>query len=323
MFYTDCQHKSCDIFINWQGIIMSPHRRTSVSRIKCRIIMALEGILGKARTQTSRQESVNDNGQSPFIALTPSKDADRDGNYAKAICFALGNADVFNIALTGPYGSGKSSIIQSFLQRNPRVRALTISLASFLENSNDVMQTKEHREKQEVLIERSILQQMLYGADAGQLPYSRFKRIVPPRHPYIYSTLFTVWVVSVGGVLYALQHESILQAHWFFIAAFIASLLYCLIFSTLMFASIHGAIVKATVKRISLKNGEFELGDQPESSIFNRHIDEIIYFFQETDYHLVVIEDLDRFGSTEVFVKLREINKLINDNAGTLSLIHI
>lgn len=61
-------------------------------------------------------------------------------------------------------------------------------------------------------------------------------------------------------------------------------------------------------------NAEIEAGEPSENSILNRHLDEIIYFFQVTNYDVVVIEDLDRFGEPEIFVKLREINKLINDN---------
>lgn len=45
----------------------------------------------------------------------------------------------------------------------------------------------------------------------------------------------------------------------------------------------------------------------------NKNMDEILYFFEETDYTLVVIEDVDRFDTPEVYTKLREINKIIND----------
>ena len=70
-------------------------------------------------------------------------------------------------------------------------------------------------------------------------------------------------------------------------------------------------------KKMSLKNIEIETCESSDYSILNRHLDEIIYFFQVTNYNLVIIEDLDRFGSPEIFVKLREINKLINDNDKT------
>ena len=41
-------------------------------------------------------------------------------------------------------------------------------------------------------------------------------------------------------------------------------------------------------------------------------MDEIIYFFEETKYRVVFIEDLDRFDSSDIFVKLRELNTILN-----------
>lgn len=90
----------------------------------------------------------------------------------------------------------------------------------------------------------------------------------------------------------------------FVIAIFIASYLYKLSYRT-------------SFRKVSLTNAEIETGEPTESSILNRHLDEIIYFFQQTDYDAVIIEDLDRFGTPEIFVKLREINKLVNDNEKT------
>jgi hypothetical protein len=70
-----------------------------------------------------------------------------------------------------------------------------------------------------------------------------------------------------------------------------------------------------SLKSISLKDVEIKPDRDDQESILNRHLDEIIYFFQSTKYDLVIIEDLDRFNDAEVFVTLREINKLVNDNS--------
>lgn len=43
-------------------------------------------------------------------------------------------------------------------------------------------------------------------------------------------------------------------------------------------------------------------------------MDEILYFFQVTKYDVVIIEDLDRFDTTDIFLKLRELNQLINES---------
>ncbi|MGR2849192.1 hypothetical protein ABMX62_19300 [Vibrio vulnificus] len=112
--------------------------------------------------------------QSKFVDLAPTDDADKTGSYSEALGFATNNPKISNIALTGPYGSGKSSIIRSFLKTYRRP-ALHISLATFIAEIDTKAETLGRQE-----IERSILQQMLYGADANKLPLSRFKRIQSP-----------------------------------------------------------------------------------------------------------------------------------------------
>ena len=64
------------------------------------------------------------------------------------------------------------------------------------------------------------------------------------------------------------------------------------------------------LQKISVGGNEIDIHD--DGSIFNRHLDEILYFFQCTDYNVVIIEDLDRFNTTDIFLKLRELNHLIN-----------
>lgn len=48
--------------------------------------------------------------------------------------------------------------------------------------------------------------------------------------------------------------------------------------------------------------------------MLNNCLDEIVYFFSRSKSKIVVFEDLDRLGNTEVFIKLREINQIVNNN---------
>lgn len=70
-----------------------------------------------------------------FDDLAPVEDADKDqsyNHYAAALSYALENDRIKNIAITGPYGSGKSSIIKTFEVKNSsKYKFLNISLASF------------------------------------------------------------------------------------------------------------------------------------------------------------------------------------------------
>ncbi|MDO3445430.1 ATP-binding protein [Agrobacterium sp. V1] len=257
----------------------------------------------------------NDQGDIPrFVDLAPTDKADPAGVYSSALIEATENPRVMNIALTGPYGSGKSSIIKSFLKLYRRP-VLQISLAAFLP---EAVTTGGGVSKQE--IERSILQQMLYGADANRLPLSRFKRIQSPGRWSIVASLFIV--LGVFACWHLIQKRDAIIAgdyfrpfdltNWFNLATFAVGGA----FIWLVFHHIYVASFGISLKSISLKDIEITSKAASEESILNRHMDEIIYFFQSTKYDLVVIEDLDRFNNADIFVTLREINSLVNTNLG-------
>ncbi|MDO9338462.1 MAG: P-loop NTPase fold protein [Caulobacter sp.] len=251
---------------------------------------------------------------SKFLDLAPTDEADKEGVYAEALNYATNNERVFNIALTGPYGSGKSSIIKSFLKRYRR-RALNISLAAFVPGT-DAASKSVHRQE----IERSILQQMLYGADANRLPLSRFKRIRSPGFWSIFKTLFIL--LGIAATAYVFVSRKAVLGGSFLTPLALSNWLHLgsiAVLALFLWVTIHQFYVASfglSLKSISLKDIEIKPASDAGESILNRHLDEIIYFFQSTNYDLVVIEDLDRFNDADIFVTLREINSLVNANAG-------
>ena len=133
-----------------------------------------------------------------FINLAPTDEADKSGIYSGALRFATDDPNIFNIALTGPYGSGKSSIIRTFLKSYQRP-VLHISLAAFVPDNS---KNNHHATATRQEIERSILQQMLYGADANILPFSRFRKIKSPRSWSIFISLYiTLGIFSCWQLL--------------------------------------------------------------------------------------------------------------------------
>ncbi|MEM6961291.1 MAG: ATP-binding protein [Myxococcota bacterium] len=261
-----------------------------------------------------RLRSANPGQPSDFVDLAPTDAADQGGVYSAALKFATDSPNVSNIALTGPYGSGKSSIIRSFLKSYPR-KALHISLAAFLPEAGDERRTVTKQE-----IERSILQQLLYGADADKLPLSRFKRIQSPgvwsilRSLYVLIGLLALWYIfdNRAAISDGSYFEPVDLANWFDISVAAFALIF-------LWSAIHHFYVASfgvSLKSISLKDIEIRPFSDDQDSILNRHLDEIVYFFQSTPYDLVIVEDLDRFEDSDIFVTLREINSLVNGNVG-------
>lgn len=265
-----------------------------------------------------------------YVDLTPVNTADSEGHYAEAIKIALDNNNVTNIALTGSYGSGKSSIINSFEKKfsfplpsfKEKLKSflrfssfnnkgdkksvynfMNISLASFSEKKEDTSDN---------LIERSILQQMIYGISSQEIPLSRFKTITKDKLEDCKSYFFITWLLTT--IIFVSTLSIGLFSKFIAIASLASWGITTFSLSGLILYSIdaYRHINRKPFKKVNVKNGEIELGEQSENSILNRYLDEILYFFQCNTFDVVVFEDLDRFGSSEIFVKLREINALIN-----------
>ena len=274
---------------------------------------------------TSNPEKLTAQEKSKFVNLAPTNKADDKGTYYRALSFATNDPDIQNIALTGPYGSGKSSVIQTFLTKY-KGTALQVSLAAFVPEKNsidengvpDTSETPTKVDKKD--IERSILQQMLYGADANKLPLSRFNRIQSPTECSRLISLLsllgafsTVYLLSKIAKLFNGELLAPFEiSNWFnYVMLFISGL-----FLWFLAHKIYLQTFGISLKSVSLKNIELASTEENETSILNKHLDEIIYFFQSTKYDLVIFEDLDRFKDPSIFVTLREINNLVNANAG-------
>ena len=54
-----------------------------------------------------------------FHKLTPKRDVDVSG-YEEALDFVFSNEDIRNIAVSGAYSSGKSSVVESYREKNEK-----------------------------------------------------------------------------------------------------------------------------------------------------------------------------------------------------------
>ncbi len=257
--------------------------------------------------------------------LTPTNNGDEDRKYSAALEWALKNKNIKNIALTGAYGSGKSSIIRTFEKEHRRYHYLNISLASFTDNEikQDDSQSRSNTENDykniDRLIELSILQQMFYHVRHKKIPDSRFKRIksIGKKELLFRSLSLIVWILSL--ILFFKPRFIQDTIIWEQLNLSTPIIAYISLFIVII--GIGGIIAKSIriannskLNKLNVQSGEIEISKELDSSILNKHLDEILYFFEVTDYDIVIIEDLDRFNNTEIFTKLRELNILINSS---------
>ena len=234
-----------------------------------------------------------------------------------------------NIALTGPYGSGKSSVLISLMKDFHKGRNyLPISLATLQANeenntieSDDKTNDDEKRiENLNRKIEYSILQQLIYREKAETVPNSRFRRIVHlTKWELIKYPLCAVLSLICFLVLFEPDFAKVESIYNFFSWGYAWNLLFDFLAAGCLFVGLFFTIryifrsySNSKLNKLNLKDAEIEVVEN--NSIFNRHLDEILYFFQVTKYDVVIIEDLDRFGTPNIFLKLRELNQLINES---------
>lgn len=233
----------------------------------------------------------------------------------------LQKGDATNIALTGPYGSGKSSILITLKEDYPKHHYLNISLATLKPLGEKVGNKggKPSKLNLDRLIEYSILQQLIYKEKQETLPNSRFKRIFQlPDQKVVKATIaillafLALIILFEPAKLQVIWLCNLFGKEWMNIVGDSLSILYLLWFVYKTISLVVPAISNSRLNKLNLKDGEIEI--VKNTSIFNKYLDEILYFFEQTEYNVVMLEDLDRFESTDIFLKLRELNLLLNES---------
>ncbi len=246
------------------------------------------------------KKKIEDKKSLNFQFLTPSKNAEKVGIYLDSLNEALNNNDVKNIAISGSYGAGKSSFIKTFETKNPQYDFLDVSLSTFKKEDKDLS-----------LIEKSILQQIFYKVKQNDVPFSRFKRISRLYWIKLKTTLILLFISSVLIISDSKYLSQFLLDN--FIINIIANIILlggCFVF----FKSIIKNVTGITLDKLNLQNLEITTNKHDENSLLNKYLDEIIYFFSETKYNIVVFQDLDRFDNIEIFTRLRELNNFLNNS---------
>jgi hypothetical protein len=273
-----------------------------------------------------KDKAVTDNStRQVYDALTPviMKDA-RTEEYFTALDYAFSQNQVRNIAVTGPYGAGKSTVILSYLDKRQENDFISVSLADFS------LSGKDQEPPRNAEIELSILQQILYKEDKSSLPDSRIDRIQKRDKKHIFgiflsslSIVFPLFLFSLSVMpkkilsYFGADEKTLAYAENAFPERLVTGVILALIFLffTVRVASKAGFFdKKLKLNKIAFLQASADVSAQESSSLLNNCLDEIVYFFSRSRSKVVVFEDLDRLGNSEIFVKLREINQIINNN---------
>ena len=269
-----------------------------------------------------------------FLPLTPDESKEGKEGYIDALKWAIDQESVKNIAITGTYGSGKSSLVRTYIKEKGLENVLEVSVATFNssisendDNTNDGRVDREEKDSSlENRLEQHILQQMFYTVKAEDIPNSRFSRLQVGNKKgawcrfvdNFFNVLAIVFLViaikysAARQLVNIYKDNSFIDKDYFWIVTVVMVLV--VIFVSWRSIKIIQYLKEIGLNKLNIGTTSIELNSEDNVSIFNKYIDEIIYLFTNTNYNLVVFEDLDRFENLEIFERLRSMNTLINNN---------
>ena len=266
-----------------------------------------------------------------FERLTPINDIELKV-YEDAINYVFENQDIKNVAISGAYSAGKSSVLESYKKKHSKLQFLHISLAHFqspdLEQTGDADQ-KDHEEKggvKESVLEGKILNQLIHQIPSDKIPQTNFrvKRKIK-RSDIAKSTVIILMLVlmilyffffkSWGNYVLSLP-DNILKT---ILSCTISQ--YSLLISGIILTILLGIVIYGLVKiqknknvfrKLNFQGNEIEIFQESNDSYFDKYLNEVLYLFENAEVDAIVFEDMDRFNVNSIFERLREVNTLVN-----------
>lgn len=255
-----------------------------------------------------------------FERLTPIDNMDLDV-YEEAIDYVFNNPDVKNVAISGAYSAGKSSVLASYKKRHNDLRFLHISLAHFKSPDQE-----DETEVKESVLEGKILNQLIHQIPSDKIPQTHFrvkKRISPVS--IIIKTLETIALLT--AIIYFMffdswkSYVSVLPDNWLKSILKLSAHPYALMIDGIIIITLSSFLIYGLIKiqknknvfrKLNLQGNEIEIFEESDDSYFDKYLNEVLYLFENVDADVIVFEDMDRFNANKIFERLREVNTLAN-----------
>lgn len=261
--------------------------------------------------------------ENKFRSLTPNDSIDLH-HYREALDHVFSSSKIRNIALTGSYGSGKSSVIRSYENIHKEKTFIHISLARFEEQGQSTDNPADPTKTVNIL-EGKIINQLLHQIPEEELPPSYIQpqgKISWKRHLLvvlsflafivsgIYVFQFQKWVSAVSGLdkswIKPLLQITVNPYGRLIGIGFLLILLGCG-----MFYILRTYPFRIFFKKVDLKGlVGIELFNAQEDTYFDKYLHNVLQLFDQANADAIIFEDLDRYDVTLIFEKLREISDL-------------
>lgn len=263
--------------------------------------------------------------KSNYVSLAPRNERkDEYQEYYNALDFAFGEESIRNIAVTGSYASGKSSIINSYFNdcSIKEAKPINISLANF---DASISETE---------LEDEVLKLLFYSIDGRRLKSSQYQKITGRLKfkDFIFPFFFAFSSIMIIGIINAVKRivdflandtdslEKILTTFTERVSFIVMiAILIVIVFIVLLYVFVRGIMIyynklSPFLKSLMIKDLKLE---ECNNNIFDRNIHEIVNMMIDIEENVFIFEDLDRYkdkSHNSIYIKLRNLNILINNN---------
>lgn len=269
--------------------------------------------------------------------------------YKHALDFAMEDKEIKNVAITGPYSAGKSSVLESYKAKHSKLKFIHLSLAHFQPIEDDELckseaetESRDKDDKDELynknsikskskvlkesIIEGKILNQLIHQIPADKIPQSNFRTKKDVNNAKLKQTaaIITCFIIGMTILMFAsnimsfsnmLSDGDLKNMISFIVSPAIVglSLIMCPILAGyFIYLLLQTLKNKNILKKINFQGNGIEIFEDSDDSYFDKYLNEVLYLFENIEADVIVFEDMDRFNNNNIFIRLREINMLVN-----------
>lgn len=249
--------------------------------------------------------------------MTPKYDESQHRRYVDRLRNALYEQNCKSVALSGSYGSGKSSILDQFVKeaKEDGHSVAKVSLATF--NADLYRPGDNGKSSLTALLEREILGQLLYQGDPAKAPKSSFNQIhnasLRSKVKSALPVSLIIFITLIGALIFHFSRSVTFASCLTFMAdtskerlqMLMTLAIFLLAVAFLAISLICGYVLwffdKARIKSISASGITLSIAaDEDFASYFNKYRDELIYLFEVNSFDTVIFEDIDRFDDLAI-----------------------
>lgn len=282
----------------------------------------------------------------PYSDFAPI-DLGEDDEHYEQIKFALEDENVKNLAILGAFGSGKSSVINSFFKNKAVYGSkiqpdeyVKVSFCDFdyvnlneeyIQNSqikDNGKDSKEPEIKEDKILNKNIKSNKLSLKEVEceivrQLFHSnlikdnKFANVILS-YPSKIDTFAKTFILFI--LIVAIFGKSLRDSYFSLYSTSI--FLFCLttiLFLPFLYLTVSYFSRKLKFNKTSFGTVSVDFSEKNKLGVIDSYLNDIIYLFENSNCKYVILEDLDRTQNYEVFTHLRNLNFVLNNRLSSFT----